>query len=141
MLPYRWKVDGTVTSKKKIAFGTAMALCASAALFWNAAFSGGEGVTTMEFEKSKWTDEVAIYDEPHIRVKMVDAVIKDHLKVGMTESEVTDLLGPATDTPYFKEFDLVYWLGSEEKTFSVDSVWLVISLKDGAVAEFKKVTD
>jgi outer membrane protein assembly factor BamE (lipoprotein component of BamABCDE complex) len=41
----------------------------------------------------------------------------------MTREEVVSLLGTPTETNYFPEHDLVYWLGSEGGYFSLDSEW------------------
>ena len=51
------------------------------------------------------------------------------------------MLGEPPDTGYFKQYDLVYWLGDERGFFSIDSEWLVIRIDDGRVIEAEIVTD
>lgn len=94
------------------------------------------------FDQSIWTDDEAIHRLPNPRRLMIEDVLSNHLKAGMTRQEVITLLGKPTETPHFRDRDLVYWLGNEEGYVSIDSAWLVIDL-DGtdAVEGFEKVTD
>jgi hypothetical protein len=58
---------------------------------------------------------------------MVDDLLKNHPLRGMTREEVTSLLGPKTETEYFREWDLVYYLGPGRYGNAIgDSEWLVI---------------
>jgi hypothetical protein len=76
------------------------------------------------------------------RTDMIDDLVDHVLRVGMTRSEVDALLGPATRTEKFREWDLVYWVGPERSLFSIDSEWLVIRLaRDDTVTEFAIVRD
>ena len=56
--------------------------------------------------------------------------------VGMSQQQVSSLLGPADDTDYFRNWDMVYWLGPERGFLSIDSEWLVLRLD-----EQKRVND
>jgi hypothetical protein len=52
------------------------------------------------------------------------------------------MLGEPPPTSYFRQWDMVYWLGMERGFVSIDSEWLVIRLdQDGRVAESRIVTD
>ncbi len=102
----------------------------------------GEAQMAIKFDKKIWTDDKSIYDTPNIRLQMIDDVISNQLAVGKSRDEVIEILGKPTDTPYFKDYDLVYWLGDEKSLINVDSAWLVIKLDDqGNVTSFEKVTD
>ena len=61
---------------------------------------------------------------------------------GRSRGEIVALLGEPTTTDYFKDYDLVYWLGPERGLISIDSEWLVIRLDSlGRVSDFRLVTD
>jgi hypothetical protein len=51
------------------------------------------------------------------------------------------LLGVPPPTPYFREYDYVYWLGPERGLFSIDSEWLVVKLQNDVVVAAEVVTD
>ena len=52
------------------------------------------------------------------------------------------MLGSPKDHGYFKEYDLVYWLGPERGFLRIDSEWLAISFgEDGKVNEYLLVRD
>ena len=57
---------------------------------------------------------------------MVDDLLKRNLLNGRSRAQVEELLGPADNTPYFREWDLVYHLGPERGLFGIDSEWLVV---------------
>jgi hypothetical protein len=76
------------------------------------------------------------------RQRMADGLLLTGRLDGRTAKEVEELLGPARNTGYFKDFDLVYKLGDERGAFSIDSEWLVIRLgPDGRVAEARLARD
>ncbi|UHA58640.1 outer membrane protein assembly factor BamE [Metabacillus litoralis] len=71
------------------------------------------------------------------RVYIVDDLLSTYNLKGMTKREVITLLGPPTDTEYFKnEKNIVYYLGDERGVISIDSEWLVIDFD-----KHEKVTD
>ena len=73
---------------------------------------------------------------------MADRIVARHVLRGMTSSQVTDMLGKPPATDYFREWDLVYWLGPERGFLSIDSEWLVVKLdQNEVVADFKIVRD
>ncbi len=97
---------------------------------------GGNIPKPMPFESSVWKATEATYSIESIRLRMVDDLLKTHPLVGLTRAEVESLIGPADDTEYFSNFDMVYFLGPERHPFAVDSEWLLISLdSNGRVTE------
>ena len=71
-----------------------------------------------------------------VRIRMVDDLLRRHNFRGMPREKVTAIIGEPDKTEYFKEWDLVYWLGQERGWISIDSEWLVFRLDSQ-----KKVTD
>ena len=76
------------------------------------------------------------------RIRMVDDLLRRHEFRGMTRDEVTAIIGEPDDTPYFKDWDMVYWLGPERGFMGIDSEWLVFRL-DGQkiVNDYRIVRD
>ena len=61
---------------------------------------------------------------------------------GAARTDVVTLLGEPQPTPYFREYDLVYWVGPERGLMSIDSEWLVFRFDArGRVVEKRLVTD
>lgn len=80
--------------------------------------------------------------DDYSRLEMVDALIWSGRLDGLTRGQVVRLLGPDCECAYFKEWDLVYWLGPERSVISLDSEWLVIRFgPDGRTSEYTLVTD
>ena len=60
----------------------------------------------------------------------------------MTREQVIAIVGEPDKTEYFRDFDMVYWLGPERGFMSIDSEWLVFRLDDqNRVSEYKIVRD
>jgi hypothetical protein len=103
-------------------------------------------VTTEEYANRRAFD-AALWQDPGqvdngIRIRMVDDLLTRQQLQGMTHEQIVELLGNPEETPYFREWDLVYWLGPERGFFSIDSAWLVIRLDpQGRVSEYRLVTD
>ena len=94
------------------------------------------------FDPVVWQDSIQVYSDLKPRGCMVDDLLAHYKLVGMTRAEIVRLLGEPRPTAYFREFDLVYWLGSERGWLSIDSEWLVMKLDGtGRVLEAKLVTD
>ena len=91
------------------------------------------------FTKEKWTEN------PEQRTKIVDDLLEDHLRIGMTKEEVLALLGgneSGGEVPIIPEGDQwVYWMGSERGLISIDSEWLLVEFQDDLVAGYDIVTD
>jgi hypothetical protein len=94
------------------------------------------------FEAATWRDTLQAYSELAPRGCMVDDLLNHHKLVGLDRSGVIALLGQPTRTEYFREYDLVYWLGPERGLWSIDSEWLVLKLDaSGRVIDARLVTD
>ena len=98
-------------------------------------------VTRTRFDPIAWRDSTGVPSQAK-RIRMVDDLLRKHDFHGSTADDVVKMLGPADDTGYFSEWDLVYWLGPERSTFSIDSEWLVFYVDEhGEVREYRLVTD
>jgi len=69
---------------------------------------------------------------------MADDLVNSQKLVGLTRQEVVAILGEPPKTEYFKEFDLVYYLGPERGFMGIDSEWLVLKL--GPEGRVKRAT-
>ncbi len=78
---------------------------------------------------------------PDKRAKMTADLFEKYELVGMTETEIVNLLGQNNnDYGYFnKDNRFVYYLG-EERTI-IDSEWLLLDFKDGVVYEYSMTQD
>lgn len=95
-----------------------------------------------QFHPSLWQDSAAIYGPLQLRGCMVDDLRRRHRLRGLTREDVVELLGEPRPTGYFRDYDLVYWLGPERGAISIDSEWLVMRLdNNGRVVEERLVTD
>lgn len=118
-----------------------LALVVAAALVTVLAFwRFGQTDMTIEFDRDLWVSETRIYDEDYPRLQMVKDVLT-RLPQGMSRTDVEALLGPATDTPYFRDHDLVYWLGQSRGGLSIDSSWLVIDFENDGLRAARVLTD
>ncbi len=98
--------------------------------------------TTHRFDAVAWRDSTRAYSAEAIRGCMVDDLMARVELRGKARAEVVALLGEPRPTNYFREYDLVYWLGPEPGLMSIDSEWLVLKLnRSGRVSERKLVTD
>ncbi len=87
------------------------------------------------FDPSKWRNSAT---PASARLRMADDLVNSQRLVGLTRQEVVVLLGEPPKTEYFKEFDLVYYLGPERGFMSIDSEWLVLKL--GPEGRVKRAT-
>src|SRR5262245_30108892 len=55
-----------------------------------------------------------------VRIRMVDDLLRRHTFRGMTRDQVTGIIGDPDQTEYFKDWDMVYWLGPERSFISID---------------------
>lgn len=78
-----------------------------------------------------------------IRIRMVDDLLAENDFKGWNGKKILTLLGPKTETPYFGDWDLVYYLGPGRYGNAVgDSEWLVLRLDStGVVEEYRVVHD
>src|SRR5262245_55078497 len=98
-----------------------------------------EGVSRLSesFDSASWKASLTSDSLDPIRLRMVDDLLHRHRLRGMTREEVVSLLGTPPETNYFRDYDLVYWLGSEGGYFSLNSEWwLEIKFgRDGRVSK------
>lgn len=73
---------------------------------------------------------------------MVDDLLSRHNFRGMAREQVVAIVGEPDKTEYFRDWEMVYWLGPERGFVSIDSEWLVFRL-DGQrkVVDYKIVGD
>ena len=92
------------------------------------------------FDAAQWR-QVQTADN-HVRLRMVDWLVRSGELDGLTREEVVELLGPPDGGPYFRDWDFVWWLGPERGFTSIDSEWLVLRIgSDGRVAEYRVLRD
>lgn len=93
-------------------------------------------------ERHSFTTEKWLSD-PENRTRIVDDLLEDYDLIGMTETEVQELLGSHdNDSGYFQqESRLVYWMGPERGLMSIDSEWLILDCPDGIVTAWQITTD
>ena len=72
---------------------------------------------------------------------MVDDFLATQSPLGKSCDQIVALLVDPDDTPDFREYDMVYYLGPERGFMGIDSEWLVIKLKNGLANEAKLITD
>jgi hypothetical protein len=114
--------------------GLAVVAVAAGVVIWGIWFPG------RAFDPVAWQDEAQIRQE--VRLGMADRLVAQGTIHGKTRAEVVEMLGEPPQTEYFREWDLVYWLGPERGFIRIDSEWLVIRLSpDGRVSEYRIVRD
>lgn len=122
-------------------FGLAATLCVFGAVGWF--FFGDtiqEHLRRRPFEAAVWKGQKTLTND--VRIRMVDDLLRHHSFRGMTREQLTAIIGEPDKTDYFKNWDLVYWLGPERGFISIDSEWLVFRLdKHKRVAEYTIVRD
>jgi hypothetical protein len=80
--------------------------------------------------------------DPTLRQRMLGDLLSRYTLVGVTRDSVVALLGEPPKTNYFREWQLVYWLGPERSLISLDSEWLVLKIDaTGVVTEVRTATD
>ena len=94
------------------------------------------------FEPGVWSDTIAAHSPRAPRGCMVDDLLRRYELPGMTRATVIQLLGEPERTTYFREYDLVYYLGPERSSLGIDSEWLLLRLdRSGRVSEHRIATD
>lgn len=137
--------------RRRITIGiTALAALAAIGYFWAWPLYGFLSMPVPEdrcpghehFDPVVWQDERRVYTALAPRGCMVDDLLARHPLRGMDRTAIVRLLGEPRPTPYFRQYDLVYWLGPERGPMSIDSEWLVMRLDAaGRVSEARLVTD
>ena len=94
------------------------------------------------FDTKAWQDPQQAEGEDPVRLRMVDDLIRSKQLDHLRRADVELLLGKPSTENYFKDHDLVYWLGPERAYINIDSEWLAIDLdKDGVVHSYRIVRD
>jgi hypothetical protein len=96
--------------------------------------------TQIQFESQQWKN-VPLYGTNNLRYRMHKDLIARYKLIGMTKEEIIDLLGPQSDPAYFKEWDLRYWMGPEPGPYGIDSIWIVLKIKDNKIVKYRIVSD
>ena len=95
-----------------------------------------------KFTPALWQDPKASQYPRAIRGCLVDDLTARTPIRGRSRADIVALLGEPPQPDYFREYDLVYWLGPERGLMSIDSEWLVMRLDSlGRVADFRLITD
>jgi len=94
-----------------------------------------ERLSRQRFDPVSWKADERNFTNA-VRIRMVDDLLRRHSFLGMTRDQVVGIIGEPDKTGYFKDWDMVYWLGPERGFSSIDSEWLVFRLDSQ-----KKVTD
>ncbi len=91
------------------------------------------------FDSQKWKS--AISEKNNTRYRMHKDLIKNYKLIGKTKDEIFELLGSQNETLHLQDWDLCYWMGPEPSLISIDSIWLVMKLKNNKVVKYKLITD
>lgn len=80
------------------------------------------------FVRSEWMDTTLTLGRLAVRGCMVDDLLERFPLRGMTRAQVVELIGEPTERQFFREYDMVYWLGPERGLIGTDSEFLVLRL-------------
>jgi len=102
----------------------------------------GSKIALLGFDSAKW-QAASKPDATHnsVRLRMADSFLAGQQPIGKSRDKIVALLGKPDDTPYFRNYDMVYYLGPERGWMSIDSEWLVFKLSNNVVTEARLVTD
>ena len=92
---------------------------------------------THTFSAGKWRDR------PELRMSMVENLQDKHLKTGVSQETVLELLGqPDNDKlPTIKGETLAYYLDRAEEDSDLDTGWLIINFHEGKLASRVVIPD
>jgi len=91
------------------------------------------------FDPARWKNSAT---PASVRLRMADDLVENKKMIGLTRQEVVARLGEPPKTEYFKNFDLVYYLGPERGFMGIDSEWLVVKFgPDGRVERAEIAND
>jgi hypothetical protein len=93
------------------------------------------------FDAIHWQSSTPEMSWESLRLKMVDDLVENHISEGQSKSEILTILGKPTETEYFSDFDMVYYLGLERNAIAIDSEWLLINFTDNKVRQIRIATD
>lgn len=82
------------------------------------------------------------WSRPAILVPVLLAALLTRALLGKPRAEVLALFGPPDPFGYFRDWDLVYWLGPERGYIGIDSEWLGLRLDEAErVVEVRILAD
>ena len=94
----------------------------------------------LPFISSKWQDSSLVHSNNSVRNRMVDDFMFSYKPYQKSKSEILKLLGNPDYNEELKDWDLVYWIGEEDKLFGSSSIWFVIEFDSiGLVAEYRTI--
>jgi hypothetical protein len=97
--------------------------------------------SSLPFDAATWRNE-EISTTNGTRVRMADRLVDSHALLNKSRGDVVSMLGEPPPTEYFRDWDLVYYLGPERGFISIDSEWLVVRFDDdGRVTDCQIVRD
>ena len=96
--------------------------------------------SSISFDSKTWKRAEGSYDP--VRLLMVDDLLAKHKLAGNSVAEIDALLGTPPKTTYFSDYQYVYWLGPERRSFiKIDFEWLGIRFDNERVVEVKLLND
>lgn len=107
--------------------GAVLLLCAALFAVYLMSIQSARYGPERRFDAAVWKSQT---DDKPVRLGMVRDLMKTHQLVGMSQTQLVQLLGPPLAGDHkFAQHGMVYWLGPEEGGyFSIDSEWLLIDL-------------
>lgn len=73
---------------------------------------------------------------------MINNLLSKHKFIGYKKEYLISLLGEPEVSENLNEWDLVYWLGPEQKLISFNDEWLVFKFnKENEVIDYRIITD
>lgn len=88
------------------------------------------------FDSASWIASQPEFSLDSLRLRMIDDLLATHNLVGMHRDEIVALIGEPDDTEYFREYEMVYYLGQERHPLGIDSEWLAIDLDTSSTSTF-----
>lgn len=123
-----------MVNRKRWIISAALLLVVANLSIWRIWFPG------QAFDPVAWQSEDKV--QKGVRLGMADRLVAQGTLRGKSRAEVVELLGEPPPTEYFRNWDIVYWLGPERGLFSIDSEWLVLRLdQTGRMADYRIVRD
>ena len=140
LVAMRWRKGPAVRPLSYAAGAASYYVAMVAWLFWGSAIA--DRWHRRSFDPTAWRQKDRGDAMWPARLTMVDDLLARHQLRGLSRDSVERLLGPRDDTPCWRDWDLVYWLGPERGLIRIDSEWLVLRLgANGRVSEYRIVRD
>lgn len=92
--------------------------------------AGGGYLARTFFNSAAWQDSARVFSQDPVRMRMIEDLLKRQKLSGMTRAQTVAILGEPDETPYFREWDMVYWLDPESGLIGLDSEWLLLRLDE-----------